>query len=653
MAQPTSGNDERNDEPCENFDDTINLSQFSQLTSSDIHSSTQIVPTNIEKIMEDLSETTRNPTDGFHEDTDDILSHINSDRFFTPVKPKKRTGKAKDLLDEQFLFNVYKIHQAGFTTTNPIKWVLAIEHYVKLDPEVKYKVAHRYGADNLITNTRFQVWYGKISTTFVTILINHVQGLFMVQGSTFETWIIDNFEKVIRNMGEDVKTKHQSFMSGVISADPPTAHNTEPSTDNKEIVDNLWEELSQLKVAVTALDRSNLELAEKIPSPGSFHDMESRLDSKIAVFSKVIEKEIKKQVDAFSKRTNNALASIRADVCTFKEEMQAKMENIRIEPDQRIRRIEEDIELTKNELSKLDFQGLSMAFTTESEITEAELLSHRRKIHHAESEIVTSKNLIEKITKEFKTQKQLMDHVVVKKIIMAEDQIRALSNNINVVCKGTTNKTTTTDNKATTNTNNNSNSGNNNNNTENDNINRNKGDDLDIIMCFDSNRKFINFRKLWTLRGSSRHRSGQLSSVKRVVESCKAKQVKYFLISVGTNDIDTKEPDDIIHEYSEIIDLLKKKYPGIHVIINELPPRKERNNDKVQKMNGLLNQLCLESDSLTIITQEKLRGNIDRNMFDDKHVHRRAVNLFAGSIKQGLRKAYGLPEPKRRGDINP
>ena len=173
------------------------------------------------------------------------------------------------------------------------------------------------------------------------------------------------------------------------------------------------------------------------------------------------------------------------------------------------------------------------------------------------------------------------------------------------------------------------------------------------IELLNSNRKFINFRKLWTLRGSSRHRSGQLSSVKRVVESCKAKRVKYFLISVGTNDIDTKEPDDIIHEYSEIIDLLRKKYPGIHVIINELPPRKERNNGKLQKMNGLLNQLCQESDSLTIITQEKLRGNIDRNMFDDKHIHRRAVNLFAGSIKQGLRKAYGLPEPKRRGDINP
>ena len=61
---------------------------------------------NIEKIMEELSETIRNPTDGFLEDTEDIVSHINNDRFSTPVKPKKRTGKAKNLLDEQFVFDV-------------------------------------------------------------------------------------------------------------------------------------------------------------------------------------------------------------------------------------------------------------------------------------------------------------------------------------------------------------------------------------------------------------------------------------------------------------------------------------------------------------------------------------------------------------------
>ena len=72
------------------------------------------------------------------------------------------------------------------------------------------------------------------------------------------------------------------------------------------------------------------------------------------------------------KKTNNALANIRDDVRNLKEQLTAKIDNMKIGPDQRIRRIEEDIELTKNEISKIDFKGLSEAFNTESIIIEGD-----------------------------------------------------------------------------------------------------------------------------------------------------------------------------------------------------------------------------------------------------------------------------------------
>ena len=76
--------------------------------------------------------------------------------------------------------------------------------------------------------------------------------------------------------------------------------------------------------------------------------------------------------------------------------------------------------------------------------------------------------------------------------------------------------------------------------------------------------------------------------MKSAIERENATDVKYFLISVGTNDIDTKEPTDIITEYTDIVDLLRRKYPGIKIIINELPPRKEQYDDKVTHMSRLL-----------------------------------------------------------------
>ena len=137
------------------------------------------------------------------------------------------------------------------------------------------------------------------------------------------------------------------------------------------------------------------------------------------------------------------------------------------------------------------------------------------------------------------------------------------------------------------------------------------------------------------------------------VERENATGVKYFLISVGTNDIDEKDPNAILDEYVEIVDMLRTKYPGIKVIINELPPRKVKHDDKVQAMNRLLRDLCDRNDFLYLVNQDELRSDIVRNMYDDKHIHRKAFHLFAGNIKRMLRKAYGIPEPKRDDTIRP
>ena len=218
-------------------------------------------------------------------------------------------------------------------------------------------------------------------------------------------------------------------------------------------------------------------------------------------------------------------------------------------------------------------------------------------------------------------------------------------NNNNSNGNGNSSSSNSNRNSSSNNKNSNSNKNKINNNNSTNNTNRNT--DADIIMCFDSNRKFINFRKLWTLKGTKRRKSGNLASVKMAIEREKATNVKYFLISVGTNDIDEKEPNAILDEYVEIVDLLRRKYPGIKVIINQLPPRKTSNDEKVQAVNKRLADLCDQNDFLYLVNQDGLRNDIVRNMYDDKHIHRRAFYIFAGNIKRTLRKAYGIPEPKR------
>ena len=59
------------------------------------------------------------------------------------VQPSKRSGKIKSLDVEDFRFDVYLQNQSGFVTSQPINWALALEHYVKINDDVKCRWVHK------------------------------------------------------------------------------------------------------------------------------------------------------------------------------------------------------------------------------------------------------------------------------------------------------------------------------------------------------------------------------------------------------------------------------------------------------------------------------------------------------------------------------
>ena len=350
---------------------------------------------------------------------------------------------------------------------------------------------------------------------------------------------------------------------------------------------------------------------------------------KITEFTLAIEKEIEKKISEKIRLVESALGVIRNDFARLKDYIANKIHELTSLPLSDIERLQEaSLELDR-QISNIDFKGLSDSYALERDARDEDLKTQREMLTDMQNQL----NLFSE-----KQQKQLREH---------DDMIKHLQTNRSRPKKGNNNNYR-------------SNSGHNNDNNR-ANTNDRKGVDFEsrssrdrpptkqtnIIMCMDSNRKFINFRKLWTLDGSKRLRTSTLKTVKTFIHNEKSSDVKYFFISVGTNDIDTKDPEVILDEYIEIVDLLRAKYPGIQIIVNELPPRKVNHDDKTQSMNVLLRELGRVNDFIHIASQENLRDDIDKSMFDDKHVHRRVVGLFAGNIKRALRKAYGHPEPVR------
>lgn len=162
----------------------------------------------------------------------------------------------------------------------------------------------------------------------------------------------------------------------------------------------------------------------------------------------------------------------------------------------------------------------------------------------------------------------------------------------------------------------------------------------EIVMCIDSNRKYLNFRKLWSLNGTKVKFCGNMREVDNTIDNMKAhSNLKYFFISVGCNDLDTKHGDLVFNSIKSIVDKLRGKFPGIKIILSEITPRMDDLDIQVRAVNTLLNQYVNSSDDLYLTFNSNMR---DPDFFyDNKHFKESCVARFAANIKRALNKAYG------------
>ncbi len=177
----------------------------------------------------------------------------------------------------------------------------------------------------------------------------------------------------------------------------------------------------------------------------------------------------------------------------------------------------------------------------------------------------------------------------------------------------------------------------------NDRESRNTEESLELLLCFDSNGKHIDRRRLWKKNGSEFKTCGTLHSLAEHVKKLTYKKVKHILISVGTNDLDLKDHGQVFGELVIVVDEIRARFQGIKFVINELLPRKDDRNEEVAKFNGLLNKLATSHGDITIATQR----NFTEIMFvDNKHLHSSKVPIYAKNIINALLRSYGIKEKK-------
>ena len=173
-----------------------------------------------------------------------------------------------------------------------------------------------------------------------------------------------------------------------------------------------------------------------------------------------------------------------------------------------------------------------------------------------------------------------------------------------------------------------------------------------LLICWDSNRKFIDTRRLCNLKTTEFVSTATLDNVYHTVNRCTHVNLQTIFIHCGTNDAEQQDISSLLKSFHEIVLLIKNKYSEANIIISKLLPRKDGINRKVSALNRALDAEFSNMPNVSVISHNNINnsfnntanGNFDSILTDDKHLAQTAAPMFAGNIKYALRKANALPD---------
>ena len=115
-----------------------------------------------------------------------------------------------------------------------------------------------------------------------------------------------------------------------------------------------------------------------------------------------------------------------------------------------------------------------------------------------------------------------------------------------------------------------------------------------------------------------------------------------ILISCGANDIDDKTGLDVARDIISIVNRIKVEHPTTKIVLSEVTQYKARDNE-VQAYNEHLHSMLSEAENVTLVKHDNLRNETWSKFRDDgKHINHTSMNIFAGNLKGGLRRALNI-----------
>ena len=171
-------------------------------------------------------------------------------------------------------------------------------------------------------------------------------------------------------------------------------------------------------------------------------------------------------------------------------------------------------------------------------------------------------------------------------------------------------------------------------------------ENTELLILIDSNSKHVDRRQFWKLDNTKWKRCGMISEAMKAIHETQYTKLQYVLVSIGVNDTDDEDGLTVARRLSELIHIIKQKYPNSKIILNELTPRNDPRDKEVIECNGALFSVAEKDANIFLAKQSNLRDREYSFFFDVKHVKSNKIGRYVSNIKIALRKAYGIADPR-------
>ena len=540
-----------------------------------------------------------------------LIDDIQSNLFVLTedISSGKRKGKLRKLQIESIDYDIYATNKCVFLTQRPLLWAQALEKYIDITSDTSCRWSYKV-ENNLFVECELYLFYSNTKKVIVNI---HVKtGVILIQGQYHKEWSNDIFEIL------------KDFVNGKEEHVTPISNNAEQSVPQD--YEMLWEENNSLKSAIKCLEKTVGDLRKDIIDSNNrinqqkhefetkLTDMEKKFDSKLTVFMSATATDCEKKVAEKIKAINNVIVYQKQQLSKMESRLQKSIAtNINTKPNNctclpkedtseaSVSKISNDQILQKEKIAIMEIKIASLesqlpTIRTEliNQIPSVDFEKIKESVKLVDAKIDSMRTNVTDIHAKDMNKMKEEQKIVVTNLSTIKAKVESINKKLQI---------TTNENSAATGSN------------IDNNENATNRYTTKLLICMDSNRKFLEPRKLWSLQGTTWKFCPRINSVNELIDKklVNLNEVETILISCGVNDIDYYPGIDVHKYLMDTISKIKASNPDIYIIISELTPRKDVKDSEVITCNRMMNDSVKSLRNVTLIKHDNLR--------DDEHTH--------------------------------